>query len=199
MRAIYITAYAVIILLLTLCMVSPGYARQAANPASANNGQDSINLESLRQLMEQRLALMPDVARHKWNNQSPIEDLPREQKIIDSLKEQASALGVPGGWAERFFRAQIEAAKTIQREHFARWQAADQGKFSNVPDLDKVIRPELDRLTPLLLRQLAACWPALADSTQQVHIVLIMKHLHTTSPQAAAQAGAPLIDGSTAP
>lgn len=157
-----------------------------------------IKLEPLRDLMAARLALMPDVARHKWNQHAAIEDLPREQKIIGSLQEQALALGVPATWAETFFRAQIEAAKQIQREHFALWQANQQGKFAEVPDLDTVIRPQLDELTKQLLRQLATSWPALLDAGQQPRIAQSMRTLESSmiSTCAVKMAIAPLIDGS---
>lgn len=158
----------------------------------------AISFEPLRRLMDERLALMPDVARHKWNTKSAIEDLPREQKIIDGLKADALALGVPEAWAERFFRAQIEAAKVIQREQFTRWEQAGAGRFADAPDLATVIRPRLDALTPQLLRELAAAWPALADPAQRGRIATAMQSMRTatTSPAAATAAAAPLMDAS---
>lgn len=159
---------------------------------------DAISLEPLRRLMDERLSLMPEVARYKWNTRSAIEDLPREQKIIDGLKAEAQASGVPAVWAERFFRAQIEAAKLIQREQFARWQQDGAGRFADAPDLSTVIRPRLDALTPQLMRELAAAWPALADPAQRSRIAASMQSMLTvgTSAPAAALAGAPLTDGS---
>ncbi|WP_414663343.1 gamma subclass chorismate mutase AroQ [Horticoccus sp. 23ND18S-11] len=156
-------------------------------------------LEPLLDLMAQRLALMPDVARHKWNTATAIEDLPREQQIIDGLKQQAEALGVPAAWAERFFRAQIEAAKVIQREQFARWQAAGQGRWADAPDLATVIRPRLDALTPRLLRELALTWPALSDPAQHARLTAATTRLEsgTTSAAAARAAAEPLTGGSS--
>lgn len=155
-------------------------------------------IDVLRDLMAQRLSFMKDVARHKWNQQSPIEDLPREQKIIASLQGQATALGIPAAWAEHFFRAQIEAAKQIQREHFAHWQTQQQGKFGDVPNLDLVIRPQLDQLTTQMLTQLALSWPALIDQDQQTDLVKTMRKLNASnvSTTAVNLAIAPLIDGS---
>jgi len=165
-----------------------------AQPRAAEARETS--LEPLRRLIDERLALMPDVARHKWNTGGPIDDLPREQRLIDALKGQAQALGVPGPWAERFFRAQIDGAKQVQRAHFARWQMAGAGKFSDVPDLVTVIRPRLDALTPQLLRELAASWPTLSDPGQQARIRAAMSKLPNATPEAAATVTAPLIDGS---
>ena len=158
----------------------------------------AISLEPLRRLIEERLAVMPDVARYKWNTNSPIEDLPRERIIIDGLKADARALGVPESWAEIFFRAQIDAAKIIQREHFARWQRQGAVRFDAAPDLATVIRPRLDALTPRLLRELAMVWPALADPAQRERIIAAMQGMagSAISAEAAALAVAPLTDGS---
>ena len=160
----------------------------------------AIDLEPLRKVMNERLALMEDVARTKWNTKAAIEDLPREQQIIDGLKSQAQALGVPGPWAERFFRAQIEAAKVIQRDAFAQWEKAGAGKFERVPDLATELRPKLDALTPRLLRELAAAWPALADAAQRERIAAAMQTMPGAGAHraAATAAVAPLVDGSAA-
>lgn len=165
------------------------------HPAAATS-TSVISLEPLRRLIDERLALMPDVARHKWNAKGAIDDLPREQKVIDALSAQAQLLGIPARWAERFFRAQIDGAKQVQRAHFARWTQAGAGTFANVPDLVTAIRPRLDALTPQLLRELAAAWPALADPAQRTRINAAMAALNNATPEAAATVIAPLIDGS---
>jgi chorismate mutase-like protein len=155
----------------------------------------AIDLAPLRTLLAERLALMPDVARHKWNTRSPIEDLAREGQIIAGLQRDAAAVGIPAPWAERFFRAQIEAAKVIQRDLFARWEASGRGKFADVPDLGTVIRPRLDALTVQLLRTLAAAWPALSDPAQQPRITAAFQPLRTApdaNTKAVAVALAPL-------
>ena len=180
-------------LLLALACAAPSAIAQQLAPAATAS---AISLEPLRRLMDERLALMPDVARHKWNTGGAIDDLPREQKIIAALSAQAQLLGIPGTWAERFFRAQIEGAKQVQRVHFARWQQAGAGKFSDVPDLVTVIRPRLDALTPQLLRELALAWPALADPAQQPRIAAALAKLDNGTPEAAATVTAPLTDGS---
>lgn len=162
----------------------------------------AIGLEPLLQLMADRLALMPDVARHKWNTKAAIEDLVREQQIVEGLKQEAEALGVPAAWAERFFRAQIEAAKVIQRELIARWERAGQGAFADAPDLARVTRPLLDALTPRLLRELALAWPALSDRAQAERIRGSVRRVFTAaagSSAATAVAVGPLVDGSSSP
>jgi chorismate mutase-like protein len=96
-----------------------------------------------------------EVARAKWNTQAPIEDAPREQALLQSLRDRATALGVPATTVDRFFAAQIEAAKVLQHELFARWRQQRQGQFVGAADLARDIRPEIDRVTSRMLEQVA--------------------------------------------
>ncbi len=129
----------------------------AAPPSAA----DSAKIDRVLLLIGERLSYMDDVARNKWNSGAPIEDLPREREIIDGLGRQAADYGLDAGTARDFFRAQIEASKTIQRTRFAQWRAQNQPPFKNPRDLRDTIRPALDALTPELMKSLAAAVPVL--------------------------------------
>ena len=125
---------------------------------------ETQKLDRLLELIGQRLGYMDDVARNKWNSGAPIEDIPREQEIIQSLGKQAAGYGLDAAIARDFFRAQIEASKIIQRARFAEWKAQNQAPFRNPPDLRDKIRPALDALTPELMRALVDALPALKSS-----------------------------------
>lgn len=112
-------------------------------------------------LIEERLSVMTDVARSKWNNGSAIEDPVREQQLLADVGGKAQALGISAEWAQHFFRLQIEAAKEVQYCLFAQWTAAGQKPFPAVQDLRTVIRPRLDRLTVQILQELSRQWPDL--------------------------------------
>ena len=132
------------------------------NAASSDSSAAAdARLVELRTLLRERLAIGVAVAKAKWNSGAAIEDLPREADIVAGLARQAEAQGLPADWATQFFRAQIEASKTVQRELHARWRAQEQGKFSDAPDLEREVRPQLDALTPRLLAALAAARPLL--------------------------------------
>jgi chorismate mutase len=132
-----------------------------AGCATQPSAHDVGKIDRLLTLIGQRLGYMDDVARNKWNSGAPIEDLPREREIIDSLGRQAAGYGLDAGIARDFFRAQIEASKIIQRTRFAEWRAQNQPPFKNIPDLRDKIRPALDALTPELMNALAAALPEL--------------------------------------
>src|SRR4051812_47634843 len=125
---------------------------------------ETQKLDRLLDLIGQRLSYMDDVARNKWNSGAPIEDLPREQEIIENLGKQAAGYGLDAAIARDFFRAQIEASKIVQRARFAEWKAQNQPPFRDPPGLRDKIRPALDALTPELMRALADALPALKSS-----------------------------------
>lgn len=112
---------------------------------------DPLPIDRLGRLMQQRLALAADVARSKWNSKASIEDLAREKEIIAALARQGAQLGLAVSWLEKFFQAQIDASKVVQRELHQRWHKAQLGPFVTAPDLSRDIRPRLDALTPRLL------------------------------------------------
>ncbi|WMW80776.1 gamma subclass chorismate mutase AroQ [Undibacterium cyanobacteriorum] len=138
---------------------------------------DAISFDPLRDLMVQRLNLMEDVAKHKWNQGLPIEDLQREQQVVANLGQQAAALGISPAWAEAFFRAQIEAAKQLQSAYFEQWQRQGITKFENVVSLEQVTRPKLDQLTGQLLQELARTWPGLLDQRQHSRLLASMQRI----------------------
>ncbi len=153
-------------------------------------------LEQLLTLMHERLMLMPDVARSKWNSGTAIEDVPRENAIIDALAAQAGQAGVPLAWAKAFFRAQIEAAKNVQSALFERWRQEKAGQFAGVPDLKGDLRPRLDALTPKLLKALTDSWGLLHNAAGQQAVRAQVERQLGAAGKAGAMAAAPLSDGS---
>lgn len=110
---------------------------------------ESALLESLVEAMGQRLALMPQVAEWKRARDRPVRDRPRELQVLDQAvaavdraARRAGRAPWPADEVRRFYQAQIDAAVGIQRRILGE---APQGR-PRVPDLEKEIRPELDRL-----------------------------------------------------
>lgn len=118
--------------------------------------------------LDERLSLMIDVAKAKAVLGSAIEDRPREERVLDAAvagiqrASNASGNAAPSDKAVRsLYRAQIEAAKTIQR----RWTAVPRSITANEQTseaarraLDDEIRPALiylgDRLAELLVQNI---------------------------------------------
>ncbi|WP_329051737.1 chorismate mutase [Amycolatopsis sp. NBC_01488] len=116
------------------------------------------SLWHLTDLAAQRVRIADQVAAAKYGTPSPIDDPVREQQIYDSVAARAPALGLDPADAVRFFHAQIEANKVVQRGLYARWDAHPSEVPSTRPDLGE-IRPVIDRLNTGLLTELAATQP----------------------------------------
>ena len=89
-------------------------------------------LDTLLSLIGERLAVMPDVARHKYNSGAAVEDLPREAQVIEAVTLQAVEAGLDKDVAAKFFQAQIDASKMIQSERIAAWKAEAAAKAAGL-------------------------------------------------------------------
>lgn len=112
--------------------------------------------EHLLDLINQRLAIMFDVARTKWNTKAPVEDLARERALLAGVAEEGRGFGLDPADTTRFFAAQIEASKIIQRSCFREWEAEQRGPFPDAPDLIRELRPKITAVGRDLLIALAA-------------------------------------------
>ena len=123
-------------------------------PSQGITAEGTDSLDELRDLMAQRLAIMPGVAAYKWTHDLAIEDLGREAEILRRLTDQAVSAALEADFAQAFFKAQIDAAKSVQRQLHQAWQADARPRNLAAPDLKAEVRPALDRLTPRLLTAL---------------------------------------------
>ncbi|NKB35485.1 MAG: gamma subclass chorismate mutase AroQ [Pseudomonadales bacterium] len=105
------------------------------------------------QLINERLAYMEDVALYKSQNQLPVEDLAREQVVVENAVAAAESIGLAGSSIESFFSTQIEVAKAIQYRSLADW--ISEPVNHSAPDLVTEIRPALTTLGDQIVATLA--------------------------------------------
>ena len=141
-----------------LPITSTGSA-DGSSPIEKKFAERSQHLKTLLSLIRERLELMPQVAQAKWNRKSPITDAKREATLLDDLEAKGVARGLRGDVVREFFRAQITAAKLIQKQHFADWAVSQQPPFTPPPDLERDIRPKIDKLNEQLLDALGQYLP----------------------------------------
>ncbi|MEH2204881.1 MAG: gamma subclass chorismate mutase AroQ [Nostoc sp.] len=116
------------------------------NPQAITSAEQQRSVDKLLKLIQQRLLIAHDVARWKWNQKRPIEDLKREQELLLKVRQQATTHSLEPDRVAAFFQAQIEAGKFIQTADFQNWQKQGIKSFANVPDLNQTLRPSLDKL-----------------------------------------------------
>ncbi len=144
-----------------LLVLGLGCRNQPSQPASTPKAPPAV--VHLLDLMRQRLLLMHEVARWKWNTSKPIADPAREQAFLDQVAQNGSKYDLDPAHVRAFFTAQIEAAKLLQQADFRAWQVAGQGPFPQALDLTSVLRPRIDELSSALLAALAEARPLLGQ------------------------------------
>ena len=128
-------------------------------------------LDRLLTLIDQRLNVAVMVAQSKWNSGAPINDPVRERKILDDLSASLTGAGEEQkSFMRRFFQAQFDAGKFIQLDLHAQWRRENHQRFAAPPDLARDIRPELDRLTPLLIEALNQALPLLKQAPARQYL-----------------------------
>lgn len=113
-------------------------------------------LTALTDLFAERLLIADKVAAAKYGTGRPIDDPTREQKILEDVADRALALGLDPDAAVAVFRDQMEANKRVQRGLYTRWDAHPDERPAQRPDLDREVRPALDRITTQILNTLVA-------------------------------------------
>lgn len=111
---------------------------------------DSENLDSeageLFALIGKRLSYMEEVARFKMAKNIPIEDMEREEAVLEAAKKRAEKAGLNPSSIEAFFKAQMAAAKGIQIRFQAEWTIDEALPVEPSMDLNSEIRPALTKL-----------------------------------------------------
>lgn len=130
-----------------------------AAPAFARDGELA---DRVIDLMDRRLALMPEVAAYKFRRHRPVADPGRERAVIEASVSEAQALHLDPAAARAFFAAQIALAKTIEEACIARWTTAGTMP-APARDLARDIRPALDALDRELLPAVYLASPALTS------------------------------------
>jgi chorismate mutase len=135
-------------------------------PLAVADGPASVapsEVENLLRLMGDRLGLMHDVARAKWNANRPIGDPEREQVLLREMGQQGREHGLEVEFTRAFFAAQIAAARRVQEADLARWRAEGCGPFAGAPELT-ALRGRIDDLNRDLLGALARARPRLGEA-----------------------------------
>jgi acetolactate decarboxylase len=129
-------------------------------------GRGRADLDRLLRLMRQRLALMHDVARWKWNTGKPITDPQRERELLHSVVERGRGKGLDPELVQSFFAAQMEASRLVQQADFDRRKANKQKPFADTTSLAE-LRQRIDHLNSELIDALADVRPRLWGQTGQ--------------------------------
>jgi len=130
---------------------------------SKSTFQPSPAEAQLVELMAQRLELAREVAWIKFQNNAKVRDPKREAALLTSLTMEARTMGISPIMAEDFFEAQIRASRTVQTELIWGWKQGQTLPAIAPKDLQRDIRPKLDRISKALLRELVVLSGTIRD------------------------------------
>jgi chorismate mutase len=136
-------------------------------------------LDALLGVIGERLTIADPVALSKWDSGKPVEDLPREQQVIDGAGARAAEFDLEQSDVQQLFRAQIEANKLVQNALLAQWHAAGAAPALPRRSLTGDIRPQLDILQTRLLQTYSAFVPLRKDPNCQAWLDAARQR-HTT-------------------
>lgn len=111
-------------------------------------------VDQLLLAIQKRLAFMHEVAQTKWNENLPIEEKQRELQILATILEKAKTYSLDEKKTASFFKAQMEAAKEIQKKDFERWELCRLTKFAQVMSLQEE-RLYIDQMNEVMLNLLS--------------------------------------------
>ncbi|OBG85836.1 chorismate mutase [Mycobacterium sp. E802] len=150
-----------------------------AVPARA---EGSSPLQPLVDAAAQRLQTADPVAANKFRTGGPIEDVLREQQVIDATRAQAGARNLDQDYVGAVFRDQIDATVAVEHGLFARWKLDPSAAPVSAPDLG-ASRSTIDALNHTIVDEIANQWPALhspscpADRATAVEAVATAREL----------------------
>jgi chorismate mutase len=127
-----------------------------------------VEFDALVELAAKRLMLAVDVAAAKFVTGQQVDDLAREQEILDWAARGLGQAEPGAGARVAFFRDQIVANKIIQRGLLARWRCHPEDFPGQSRSLTADVRPVLDTINR--------------------HMVLLLSHAREATPEQGALA-----------
>jgi len=106
-----------------------------------------------------RLKVSREVAWAKFQKHSKINDPAREAAVLSSLQSQGSKIGISDSTVAWLFKPQFMASKRVQEELFDGWLSGHPMPTSPPMDLQKDIRPALDKISHDMLVELKEIQP----------------------------------------
>ena len=119
----------------------------------AQNAVDQ--LQPLIEMSAHRLAIADQVSLAKADSGAAVEDIARENVVIENAVKEGTAKGLEKDVVSNFFKAQIEANKIVQYSLLSNWRRTGQVPEHAKINLAQTIRPELDQLQTGLITELA--------------------------------------------
>ncbi len=105
---------------------------------------DAAAAQSLVAAIDDRLAIMRDVAAAKWSSGAPILDAARETAVLQQVAARAMSLGLDAVTTQAFFAVQIRLARELQQRWHDEWTHAGRCAPCDEPAELEAVRERID-------------------------------------------------------
>ena len=116
--------------------------------------------------MRDRLEMMQEVARAKWNAGTEIVDTERERLLLVRLVEEGKKLGLSEVETSTLMKSQFQAAHRVQANFHKRWSILKVDRLGTAEDLKKALatlRPQIERQSVAVLAAYAKAKASLSS------------------------------------
>jgi chorismate mutase len=114
---------------------------------------------------------MQEVALYKYHHHLPIVVPEVEQLFLLKVKEDADRFGLPIIETQNCLALQMQLAVNVQLKWHHYWDKKGFPNDAQISDLDKIIRPELIRITAAIVEQIAKAKSELIEPEQQAFLL----------------------------
>jgi chorismate mutase len=140
---------------------SGGEVREIKSEVTVQEQTDAAKIDALLTNLNDRLILMHDISRWKWDHTVAIDEPEHEYKALTTLSQKCKDRHIDPVSAEEIIHAQIQAGKIVQIKNFEKWVSQNEPIVSGNSDYDTELQNKLDILDSDLVDQLEAVIPIL--------------------------------------
>jgi cyclohexadienyl dehydratase len=141
----------------SVSVAPPAQAAESVARASAAGAAvfaDATAVQELTRAIDERLALMRDVAAAKWMSGAPIRDAAREEVVLQQVAARASVLGLEPVATRAFFDEQISLGRELQQRWHEAWKTQGHCPPCAAPAGLQAVRERIDAVNEQQLRAL---------------------------------------------
>ncbi len=164
--------------LFTICLFAPlvGSAqtpetlKEEKKIEATSQDESQAQMDTLLTLIKERLFLMQDIAKWKWNNAMPIENASEEKALHAEVALIAQKLDISPEVAANLMQAQFNSSKLIQIDAFETFARQDLDNVEGAPESIDPLNERASELTSMILMQAKKLLPKTSNGELKIAI-----------------------------
>lgn len=164
--------------LFTICLFAPLVGseqtpetlKEEKKIEATSQDESQAQMDTLLTLIKERLFLMQDIAKWKWNNAMPIENASEEKALHAEVALIAQKLDISPEVAANLMQAQFNSSKLIQIDAFETFARQDLDNVEGAPKSIDPLNKRASELTSMILMQAKKLLPKTSNGELKIAI-----------------------------